>query len=231
MDRGTKERVQIIASRGVPPTQAKLRASPMELDDHPLASPHETYGDFMIPILGILILHQVTFTSTAFATAAGTYHLRNVLARILIYTSWIGLWLTVWFAGVVRFLDVPVHIQVLPLISLSLLGLLGVCAMGISAGAILKHPLAALQVIPFTSYPFLFLSGVSWPREVMPDLAQRILHLIPACPWLLGANRAIRLDAGFADLRPEFLNLTILVVAWGLVAFLLTRWRDRQGQR
>jgi ABC-type polysaccharide/polyol phosphate export permease len=72
---------------------------------------------------------------------------------------------------------------------------------------------------------------VSWPREAIPAIGRTFSYLTPSTPLLVGANRAVRLEADFADLRPEFLNLAVLVVAWGLAAFLLTRWRDRQGQR
>ena len=168
---------------------------------------------------------------SAFASAVGTYLLKNVLARILIYTGWIGLWSFVWFAGVVPFLKTPVDIQFLPLVALILLGIVSVCFMGVAMGSILKHPIIALQVIPLTSYPFLFLSGASWPREVIPAAARALSFLTPSTPLLVGANRAIRLEAGFADLKPEFLNLALLLLGWGVAAFLLTRWRDRQGQR
>lgn len=229
MERGDRERVRIIASRGVPIEQAREMSSPLLLEDRPLANPHETYGDFMLPLLGILILHQVTLTSTAFATTLGAFGLRNMAARILIYTGWIGLWTSVWFAGVMRFMDVPLQPHVLPMVGLSLLGLLGVGSLGVFMGRILKDPLSALQVLPFTSYPFLFLSGASWPREVFPATARWVLHLVPASPWLLGANRALRLDAGFSDLVPEFLNLGLLVGGWGVVAVFVSRIRQPSG--
>ena len=223
MERGDRERVRIIASRGVPLEQAREMASPLLLEDRPLANPHETYGDFMLPLLGILILHQVTLTSTAFATTLGAWGLRNFVARILLYTGWIGMWTLVWFAGAMPLLGVPLQPHVLPMVGLSLLGLLGVGSMGVFLGRVLKDPMSALFVLPFTSYPFLFLSGSSWPREAFPTTARWVLHLVPASPWLVGANRALRLDAGFSDLAPEFLNLALLVAAWGLLAAFASR--------
>jgi len=223
MERGDRERIGIIASRGVPLEQARELSSPLLLEDRPLANPHETYGDFMLPLLGILILHQVTLTSTAFATTLGAFGLRNMVARILIYTGWIGLWTVVWFAGVMHLMEVPLRTHVLPMVGLSLLSILGVGSMGVFLGRLLKDPMSALLVLPFTSYPFLFLSGASWPREVFPATARWALHLIPASPWLVGANRALRLDAGFSDLVPEFLNSGLLVGGWGLVAVFVSR--------
>lgn len=230
MERGDRERIQILASRGGSMQQAKAAASPVLLDDRPLANPHETYGDFMLPLLGILILHQLALTSTAFSTTLGARGLRNMVARIAIYTGWIGLWAVVWFAGVMGMLEVPLQPHVPSMVALSILGLLGICSLGVAMGRILKHPMAALQILPFTSYPFLFLSGASWPREVFPISARWFLHLVPASSWLVGANRALRLDASFADLRPEFLNLGMLVVLLGACAAVLSLRGSRRAE-
>ncbi len=230
MERGARERAQIIVTHGVPFEDAAERATPLELDDRPLASPHETYGDFMIPFLGLIILHQITLTLTALATAAGTCHPRNAFARAFIFTAWMGMWAVVWFTGTVHVFQVPTDIQVLPLAGLVLLGLLSVSAMGIAMGSLLGSPLIALQVLPFTSYPFIFLSGMSWPREIIPKVLRILSYMTPSTPLLTGANRAVRLGAGFIDLKPEFQNLAITFAGWSIAAYLLIRWRSKRNR-
>ncbi len=228
MSHGTEARTAIFLKRGATIEKAKLAATPLVMDDRPLASPHETYADFLVPILGLLILHQITMTSTAFATAAGAYHVKNIIARILIYTCWLSLWAAIWYLTAMRIMDVPSTIQFWPLACLIVLSLFTACTMGVTAGAILNNPILTLELVPFTSYPFLFISGFSWPREVMPDWIHPLTHLTSCSPLLVGANRAIRLNAGFADLRPEFFNLGWLLLLWGSLCIIVTSIRNRR---
>jgi ABC-2 type transport system permease protein len=229
--RGLQERILILESRGISSTSAKERAVPLALDDRPLANPRETYGDFMLPALGILVIHQLYLIAIAFATAiAPPPRRRDLLARLALFTGWFGIWCTLWITVALPFFQVPMHPKALPLFLLGALGLLGVGLLGMLVGLVLKRPLFVLQLCAFTSYPFFFSSGASWPREALPALVGWFSRCIPLTPWLQGLNRSIRLEAITIDVLPELAHLAVLVAVWGtLVALLARRARNRSA--
>ena len=227
--RGTQERILVLESRGVASASAKERAVSLALDDRPLANPRETYGDFMLPALGILVIHQLYLIAIAFATSiAPPPRRRDLLARLVLFSGWFGIWCTIWIAVALPLFEVPMDPKALPLFLLGGLGLLGVGLMGMIVGLVLKRPLFVLQLCAFTSYPFFFASGASWPREALPTLVGWFSRCIPLTPWLRGLNRSVRLDAAVPDIVPELVHLGILVGVLGtLLALLARRVRNR----
>lgn len=227
--RGLQERIQVFQGRGVPPLLAKGRAEALVLDDRPLANPRETYGDFMLPPLGILVLHQLCLVAIAFSTAtqASVRSLGRLAARMVVFVGWFGLWSVLWVVGALRLFDVPVAAHPGPLFALGTLGLVGAGSIGMALGFVLRDAKSVLQLAAFSSYPFFFASGASWPKEAFPRLVELGSKVLPLTPWLAGANRALRLGAGFAEVRGELLHAAVLVVCWFAAVVVLSRILDR----
>jgi ABC-2 type transport system permease protein len=230
---GARERMLILEARGMNPAIARERATALLLDDRPIGNPRETYGDFMLPALGILILHQLCFIAAAFAAAAspGAHRLKDFVARVSLLAGWYGAWGAVWIGLVLPAMSVPVNPHVGPLLALFALGMIATSLLGSFAGIWFKDPGSAAQILAFTSYPFFFASGASWPRELFPAYIDWFGKLVPMTPWIVGANRAIRLDAGFAEIRPEILQLGLQLAIWSsalAVAVMVVRNRHNK---
>lgn len=228
---GARERLLILEAKGLPPTIARERATAFVLDDRALGNPRETYGDFMLPLLGILILHQICLVGSAFASAAsaGAHRFVDFGARTLLFTLWYGGWMALWVGVVLPAMSVPLDPHVLPLALLSVLGFAGASLMGSVAGMLIGEPGAAAQLLAFTSYPFFFASGSSWPREMFPTLVDWFGRIAPLSPWITAGNRAMRLDAGLSQTLPELAHLGILAAGWGLALWGACRflsWRS-----
>ncbi|MEK7394740.1 MAG: ABC transporter permease [Fibrobacterota bacterium] len=231
---GARERQLLLEAKGINPANARERANALQLDDRPIGNPRETYGDFMLPLLGILILHQLCMIASAFAAAAspGAHRLKDFVARILLLVGWYGGWGAVWIALVLPSMSVPVFPHVGPLLALFALGMIATSLLGSFAGMWFKDPGSAAQILAFTSYPFIFASGASWPREMFPTFIDAFGKLVPMTPWIVGANRALRLDAGFADVLPEILQLGIHVGIWSValaVAVMIAKNRHHKA--
>lgn len=230
--RGTQERLLTMQARGVSPSTAKERATALALDDRPLANPRETYGDFMLPPLGLLVLHQLCFIAAAFATASSrTTSPKRLFARLALFVPWFGLWCLAWVFGALRLFEVPVQPQVVPLFLLCLAGLVAVGLLGMCFGLLLRKPLSVLQLAAFTSYPFFFGSGASWPWEAMPSSVQTLMQAIPLAPWLAGAGRTMRMGAQVLDVRPELVHLSVLIGLWALMLGGLSAWRNKAQEK
>jgi len=201
---------------GLNPSAAKERAIPIAIDDHPAFNPLETYGDYMLPFLGALILHQVLLIASAYASA---YRAPSV-TRWIAYVLWFSVWMMIWMGFGLRVFDVPNEANWPGIAALSFLGIGAAACLGMTLGTLLKHELSVLQLLAFTSYPFFFLSGSSWPREMIPPLMQVLGDLIPLTPFCTGLNRAYRMGADFSQLRPELIHLSVLLVGYGFFAWL-----------
>ncbi|QQS04527.1 MAG: ABC transporter permease [Fibrobacterota bacterium] len=219
---GAQERLLFLESKGIPPGLAKARATAVVLDDRPVGNPRETYGDFMLPLLGILILHQLCLVGSAFASAAsaGAHRAKDFAARILLFTGWYGLWLGLWVGVAMPLLSVPLSTETIAFVFLALLGLVATSLMGSLVGMIVGEPGGAAQLLAFTSYPFFFASGSSWPREMFPGWIRAFGEIVPLSPWNTAGNRAMRFGAGVPEISGELVHLGILVAGWSLVLWI-----------
>ncbi|MBK8802583.1 MAG: ABC transporter permease [Fibrobacteres bacterium] len=226
---GTRERQLILQAKGLPPALAQERASALVLDDRAVGNPRETYGDFMLPLLGILILHQLCLVGSAFASAAsaGAHRAKDFTARVMLFTGWYGLWLCLWVGVALPAMSVPLEVQPLPLVVLSLLGLIASALMGSVAGMVLGQPGNAAQLLAFTSYPFFFASGSSWPREMFPGWVRAMGDLVPLSPWITAGNRAMRLGAGIPEISGKLLHLGFLAAGWSVALWVVCRFLSR----
>ncbi len=201
-------------SRGFSPKFAEERANPLVFEDVPLFNPGETYGDYMLPPLGILILHQLLLISIAFATASSKGQDGSLWKRGLLYASWKCFWVMLWLTLGLSIFNVPNQANWIPLFLLSILGVGAVAALGILLGHLFHHGRSVLLLLAFSSYPVFFMSGASWPREGFPVVIDVLSLALPLRPWLAGMDRSFRMGAGLSQIQPELVHLGILLCSY-----------------
>jgi ABC-2 type transport system permease protein len=128
--------------------------------------------------------------------------------------------MAIWMGFGLYVFDVPNESNWASVAALCFLGIGATACLGMTLGTLLKHELSVLQLLAFSSYPFFFLSGSSWPREMMPPVMQMLGDLIPLTPLCEGLNRAYRMGADFSQIRPELIHLGVLLLAYGFIAWL-----------
>ena len=79
---------------------------------------------------------------------------------------------------------------------------------------------APLLMIAFFSVGYIFLSGVSYPLELMPWYWQAAHYVVPAAPAVLAFVKLNSMGGTLADIRPEMITLWIQVIVY----FLLSLW-------
>ena len=94
--------------------------------------------------------------------------------------------------------------------------------MGMSIATLFKHRESSMMILLFTSIPFIFLSGFSWPVEAMPIWLQYMSELIPSSPGIKGFLALTQKDAHFSDVFVYWKHLWILTIIYlGTAALLL----------
>ena len=96
--------------------------------------------------------------------------------------------------------------------------------LGLTASRYFTDAEAPLLLIAFFSVGLIFLSGISYPLELMPWYWRAVHYLLPAAPGTLAFVKLNSMGANLADIRPEFTALWVQT----LVYFLTSVWVYRQ---
>lgn len=143
-----------------------------------------------------------------------------VLGKSVVYVSFYAMF-SVFLIGLLPLVfDLPHLAGPLLLIQLMIPYLFTTSFFGLACSPFFKDSDAPLLLIAFFSVGLLFLSGVSWPLELMP-WSWRILHcLLPAPVGVLAFVKANCMGASIADISREMMLL------WGqcVVYFAVACW-------
>lgn len=217
--------------------QAMEIIEPLNCEVKPLFNPVESYGDFMIPGLLVLILQQTLLIGLAesvakereMGTLSELYASANKsiwaaingkgLFYFLMFSSYAFVFFTLNFAVFkINFRGSASAAAVFTALFLA-----SVIYMAIFFASFFKRKIVALQVFAFTSYPFFLMSGYPWPAQALPIYLKYLSWLLPVTPYLNAFNRITQMGAGWSDVMPEFYHLLILAFC----GLLLTRLRAK----
>jgi ABC-2 type transport system permease protein len=126
-----------------------------------------------------------------------------VVARVVFNVQMIGNWLL--------------------LFGLVLLGALTFVSIGYFAVARARTTESAMPIVQLVQFPMLFLSGIFFPVEFLPDFMRPIVNAMPLT-YLGDALRQVMVDA--TPLFPLFLDVAVLA-GWLVACVLLGVWLFR----
>ena len=143
-----------------------------------------------------------------------------VIGKSVVYVGFYALF-AIFLLGLLPLVfDLPHLASLLLLIQLMIPFLLATAFFGLACSPCFKDSDAPLLLIAFFSVGLLFLSGISWPLELMP-LPWRVLHcLLPAPVGVLAFVKATSMGADISDISGEMMLL------WGQCAvyFIVPCW-------
>lgn len=104
---------------------------------------------------------------------------------------------------------VTVHGNILLVALLLLLGIFSFIGLGILVSAVATEQETATQLLFMFQFPILFLSGVFFPIALMPNVMQKIAHVIPLTYAINAIRKVMVLGAGIGSVQTEILILLI----------------------
>jgi len=107
---------------------------------------------------------------------------------------------------------VTVHGSILLVILLLLLGIFSFVGLGILVSSIAAEQETATQVLFMFQFPMLFLSGVFFPIALMPNIMQKIAHVIPLTYAITAIRQVMVLGGGLGAVKSDILILLIFGV-------------------
>lgn len=81
-----------------------------------------------------------------------------------------------------------------------------------------------MLLVVFTSVPFLFMSGISWPWVSIPPMLKAVAYILPSTPGIHGFVSINTMGASLTDVWFEYVVLWVQVVFYCVVATAMYYW-------
>lgn len=221
-------RMKVFELKGFSPKQAEGMSEPIITDLRNLFNPSETYGDFLLPGILIIILQQTLLIGLSESVARERE--RNSLGELyieanrstsaallgkgsfylLFYTSYAIFYFTVIFS----LFRLNFKGSFILMMFITIIFIAGLIGLTIFISSFFRRKIIVLQVIAFTTYPLFFLSGYVWPLNAMPKIFQYLSSLLPTTPFFNSFAAVTQMGAGIRDILPFVIHLSVLALLW-----------------
>ena len=219
--------------------QESIKSSPVTISEVKMFNPQGGFASFIMPAVLILVIQQSLLLGVG--TIAGTARDRRrnglmIPANRHYCRSWcivLGkacLYLLIYFVMAYWVLFVVPRIFNLTQIAckaelmLFLFPFLLACTFFAISGSFLsKEREQPFLLFVFTSVPLMFISGISWPREGIPDYWIAFSKIFPSTYGIDGFVKMNNMGAKLEEVFPEYISLWILAAVYFILACLLYR--------
>ena len=238
-------RMSLIATQPLPSLVAAATQSPVTVVGTALYNPTEGYGTYLIPSVLMIIIFQTLMLLVAMM--AGDEHrlrllrpysrlrctslhaaLSLVCGKSLTYVLLYALF-ALFLLGILPSLFVLPHRA--SMWSLAVLLVPYLCStsfLGLALSRWYTDAEAPVLLITFFSIGLIFLSGVSYPFELMPWYWQCAHYLIPAAPAVLAFIELNSMGATLQDVAPSIIALVLQSLVYFICAVMVYRRKLQQ---
>ena len=214
---------------------AVAMAQPVNIAGTALYNYTEGYGSYLIPAVMVIIIFQTLLMVIGMVTGeeypkgkmVGKHKkltwlqaLYNISGRTFVYVMLYFIFALFLLGLLPHFFSIPNIGNGRDIITMMIPFLLGTSFFGVTASRYFTDSEAPLLMIAFFSVGYIFLSGVSYPLELMPWYWQAAHYVVPAAPAVLAFVKLNSMGGTLADIRPEMITLWIQVIVY----FLLSLW-------
>lgn len=238
-------RIQIELSGAYTAREGEITASPINVRDVPMFNNTGGYGNFILPGVLVLVLQQVLLLGIGMAYGTsyekhGFVRLKPMLERnfglsrimvgrtlgFLVLFVMLSAWVLLAIPSIFNFVHIMPRGEFL---LFTIPYLLACIFFAITFSFIVRQRENVMLLVVFTSVPFLFMSGVSWPKSNIPEIWQLTSYLFPSTFGIQGFIKLNTMGCLFSDIWPEIKALWMQVIVYGALATLVTRWQVRRS--
>ena len=225
---------------------AVASSAPVSVSGTALYNYTEGYGSYLIPAVMIVIIFQTMLMVIAMLTGEEAEARRKGIRlmradslkdtlRIVGGRTFVYFMLYVVFS--LFLLGLLPHLFSIPhigsggdIVTMMIPFLLGTSFLALAVSRWFTDSEAPLLMIAFFSVGYIFLSGVSYPLELMPWYWQTAHYLFPAGPAVLAFVKLNSMGGTLADVWPQMLTMWIQVLVYGTLALCTTRHLYGKGK-
>lgn len=244
IDQNIEITTERLLQKGQSSYAAKSLSQPISTGTTILFNPEEGYATFVMPAIMILILQQTMLlgigiiggTQREFGlyrtfkdqTSNKPYSVMSILlGKITAYFLFaIALCFCV-FGAYYKILGYPIRNSDIETLIFFIPYILSCAVLGVAISCSFKYRESAILVLVAWSLPFLLISGVSFPRQGIPEFLDKIALAIPSTSGIRGFNRLHVMGAPLESISTEINTLWILSGVYFVAAWFALRARLR----
>ena len=210
----------------------------VDIVSEPLYNTSEGYGTYLIPPVMVIIIFQTLMITVAMrcgseVTESPSHRvtkfydsmkivLGKAFTNVMIYSVF-----SVFFLGLLPLIFHLPHLgDSLDIIVMMIPYLFASVFFCLSLSPFYTDSDMPLFIIVFMSVPLVFLSGISYPLELMPWHWRIFHYLIPTAPATLAFVKLDCMGGDLTNIRPEMITLWIQCAVYFVVAVLVRRVKD-----
>lgn len=208
--------VKRLQASGLNAGEALAAIDPVPLQTVQLFNPSGGYGTYVVPLVFALILQQTLLMGVGmvagarkeagdrgwFAASPGLMGAAEMVsAKLAAYLLLYSVHALFYFGVLHRLYAFVERGAVLEMALFMGLFLVPVILFSLTLSALFRHRETSLFLLLCTSMPVIFLSGISWPKEVFPTWLRTLSLMIPSTAGIDGFLRISTMGAHIADLR------------------------------
>lgn len=215
--------------------------SPINVAGTALYNSTAGYGTYLIPAVLIVIMFQTLLMVIGMVSGEERQYLllqnyrpsfdqalRIVTGKTFVYVILYALF-SLFLLGLIPLIfDLPDIGRSWNIIMLLIPFLMASSLFGLSASIFFTDSDAPLLMIAFFSVGLIFLSGVSYPLELMPWYWKLSHYLIPAAPATLAYVKLNSMGASIEEIHTEYITLWIQCAVYFVLACLAYRYNIRK---
>ena len=226
---GAKVEIGKLLKKGVPMQMAKTLKQPFEFVQTPLYNPAGGYATYIYPVILVLILHQTLLIGVGLMQGTknelkeeyckqNEYLPRVLFGKATFYVMLYLFYSIFYFLIYPAFLAYPMSYNILPLIIMLTIMFYCVVFFSLAISYLFKQRETSLLLLVVTSLIFIFLPGLIWPKEAIPQLINLIALFIPAICSVDGIVKINQMGATFWDIRYDVVWLILLCILYFRIA-------------
>lgn len=219
-------RLSYLISSKVPAELAQQQAQPIMPVIKSVFNATNNYGDYLLPILLVLIIQQTLIIGFGQSVLHELVHFKtlsnpavNFFEFIKIFTAKGSYYFVLYASLFFLFYKVIFPYYHLDFkgseflhFMLSSVFILAVMVYTILLGTFFKTAIGWTEIMAFSTYPLFLVSGYSWPIEVMPKALQMVANLLPSTPYFTVFNKLAGQGAVLENIKGEVIHLFVLLI-------------------
>lgn len=231
---GAMVEFQRLVAKGAQIPQAMATTQPVIYQSHNLFNPYLGYGTFAMPAIIMVIIQQTMLIGIGMIGGTwrefGLYRklcppdrkrmstLPIVLGKALVYGMMYSV-TTFYILGLhYKLFHYPMNGATGTIVVFMLAYMAACIALGIAISTLFRYRENSLLLLLWTSIPLLMLSGVSYPREGIPDWLFNLGQIFPSSHGVNAFIRIQSMGASLSEVLPEIRMLCILALVYGGLA-------------
>lgn len=224
---------------------AMSQVQTVEIVGTALYNPTEGYGSYLIPAVLIVIIFQTLMMVIGMISGRERYdnsilfHARNgltfsrmidvIAGKTFAYCTLYAVFALFLIGLLPRLFSIPDIGDGRNIVLLLVPYLLATCFFGLTGSLFFADSESPILMITFFSVGLIFLSGMSYPLELMPWYWQALHFVIPAPPAVLAYIKLNSMDASMNGIRTEYLTLWVQCAVYFFTACLAYRHNIRKA--